>query len=483
MTEPEDLYQNPLVNRYASREMSHIFSDKFKFTTWRKLWLWLAEAEKSVGLNITDEQISSMQNNIENIDFQVAKDFEKELRHDVMAHLKTFGLVAKQAAPIMHLGATSAYVGDNTDLIVIKEAMKLVTSRLVSFIFSLRDRALRLSDMPCIGYTHFQPAQPTTVGKRLCLYLQDLAMDYEAIDHFIQQLPFRGIKGATGNQTSFLELMGGNRSAVDKIQNDLLQKSGFKKILTISGQTYTRKIDSQASSLLSHLAESLSKFASDFRLMQHIGEWEEGMEINQIGSSAMPYKQNPMKSERICSLSRFVMSLPTSLSITASSQWFERTLDDSANKRLAIPQAFLAVDSMLILATNIAKKMKVFEYQINQNLMKHLPFFMTENILMEGVKKGGNRQELHEIIRKESFLTIAQIKEGGENNLVKRLQKRTEFGKIEPRTWERLSKPNRYIGRATELSQKFITKELDPLLSHAKENGYADNHQDIELKV
>lgn len=470
-----DIYADPLVARYASKEMLSIFSDQTKFSTWRKLWLYLAEAQKEEGVEISDEQIQQMRINLNSIDFDRASQLERELRHDVMAHVRTFAEAAPKAAPIIHLGATSAFVGDNTDLIQMKKAMHLVKKKLITLIGCFRDRAMRLNDLVCLGYTHFQPAQPTTVGKRLAAYLQDLILDYHAIDRFIEELPFRGIKGATGTQMSFLYLLGGDRNKVDRIQKSVMEKAGFKRMLTITGQTYTRKIDYQAASLLSALAQSLSKFANDFRLMQHKMEWEEGMEEQQIGSSAMAYKRNPMRTERIGSLARYAISLPFSLAYTSSTQWLERTLDDSANKRLAIPHIFLAMDSMLTLAIDVVSRMKVYERVIEKNLAEQLPFFMTENLLMQAVKQGGDRQKLHEVIRQMSFEVAKAIKEqGSENDLIDRLKNHVAFKNISEQTWKTISKSHHYAGRAAELVNRFISEEIDPILEDQDEQIETD---------
>ena len=465
-----DIYADPLVARYASKEMLTIFSDQTKFSTWRKLWLYLAEAQKEEQVEISDEQIQEMRLHLNSIDFDKAAEFERKLRHDVMAHVRTFAEAAPKAAPIIHLGATSAFVGDNTDLIQMKKAMHLIKQKLIVLISCFRDRAMRLSDLVCLGYTHFQPAQPTTVGKRLASYLQDLILDYHAIDRFIDEIPFRGIKGATGTQMSFLYLLGGDRTKVDRIQKSVMQKAGFNRMLTITGQTYTRKIDYQAASLLSGLAQSLAKFANDFRLMQHKMEWEESMEQDQIGSSAMAYKKNPMRTERICSLARYAISLPFSLAYTSSTQWLERTLDDSANKRIAIPHSFLTLDSMLTLAIDVVSRMKVYERVIEKNLAEHLPFFMTENLLMQAVKQGGDRQKLHEVIRQVSFEASKAIKEEGrENDLIDRLKKHNAFKNISEQTWKTISKSHHYAGRAAELVNRFISEEIDPILEDKDE--------------
>ncbi len=457
-------YENPLISRYASGEMSQIFSSDFKFQTWRKLWIHLAESEKELGLPISQEQIDEMKAHISPINYEEAKKREKEVRHDVMAHVYAFGLHCPAAAGIIHLGATSCYVGDNTDLIQMKEALLLVKSRLMLLIKNLRDFAVEYKSMPTLGFTHYQPAQLVTVGKRACLWIQELMLDLENLNHVIDNLPFRGVKGTTGTQASFLELFDGDHEKVRKLDEEVTRKCGFRRKLTITGQTYTRKIDSFVLSSLSNIAQSLSKFSTDIRLLQNLKEVEEPFEKSQIGSSAMAYKRNPMRSERIGSLARFVESLTHSTAFTASTQWFERTLDDSANKRLAVPQAFLAMDAMLILANNVSSGFVVYPKVIHKRVMEELPFMATENVIMASVKKGGNRQELHERIRSHSMEAGKRVKQDGLNNdLIDRIIADPEI----PVGAEDLSgilSPEKYVGRSPELVDEFISKEVDPLL-------------------
>ena len=473
-------YENPLVSRYASKQMSFLFSPQFKFETWRKLWIVLAESEKELGLNITQKQIEELNQFQKNINFEEAQQQEKKVRHDVMAHVHAYGLQCPSAAPIIHLGATSCYVGDNTDLIQMKEALKIIKSRLYQTIEHLANFALKYKDLPTLGFTHYQPAQLTTVGKRTCLWIQELLLDTEELDFVLNTLPFRGVKGTTGTQASFLELFDGNDSKVQELDKKVTQKMGFHKKLTITGQTYTRKIDSRILQLLSSISQSLSKFSTDIRLLQNLKEIEEPFEKHQIGSSAMAYKRNPMRSERISSLARFVQSLVQSAAFTASTQWFERTLDDSANKRIAIPQAFLALESMLILSTNVSSNLVVYPKTIHQRIMQELPFMATENILMACVKKGGNRQELHEIIRTHSMEAAKKVKtEGLNNDLLIRLANDNNID-ISQAEIDTILKPENFTGRSASLTQEFIQNEVQPLL---KENAEFLNLQEEQLKV
>ena len=394
-----DVYSNPLISRYSSDDMSMMFSPRKRIETWRKLWLALAESEQELGLKITKAQLNEMKKGISNIDWDAINIREKECRHDVMAHVYGFGLAAPKAAPIIHLGATSCYVTDNADLIIFREALKMVASKLAAVIGKLGDFAKKYKKLPTLGFTHFQPAQPTTVGKRATLWAQDFVLDLNEIEHRIDTLPLRGAVGTTGTQASYLELFNGDHAKVKKLNNAIAKKMGFKKLLDVCGQTYTRKLDSQILADLATVAESACKFATDIRLLASRKEIEEPFEKKQIGSSAMAYKRNPMRSERICSLSRFVMSMPINAYMTHSTQWMERTLDDSANRRLSLPQAFLAVDAVLELCANVADGLVVYPKVIDKNIRAELPFMATENILMEAVKRGGNRQELHEQIR------------------------------------------------------------------------------------
>lgn len=470
-------YENPLISRYASQKMSYLFSPQFKFSSWRKLWVYLAEAQKELGLNISQEQIEEMKAHVDDIDFEEAEKNEKKFRHDVMAHVHAFAKVAPKAAPIIHLGATSAYVGDNTDLIQMKEALILTREKILSALYFLKQFALQYLHLPTLSYTHFQAAQPTTLGKRACLWMQDLLLDLEELDFILKTMPFRGIKGTTGTQASFLQLFEGDHEKVEKLAEIVKKKAGFEKDLSITGQTYTRKIDSRISKALSSIAESASKFSFDLRLLAHKKEVEEPFESNQIGSSAMAYKRNPMRAERIGSLARFVMALEASTAYTASSQWFERTLDDSANKRLAVPQAFLGVDAILNIYANVASAMVVYDKVIAKNLEAELPFMLTENVLMECVKKGGNRQELHEEIRLLSMKAAERVKkEGKDNNLIE-LMAQSKTIDLSKKEIETLMKPEKYIGRSVEIAKKFIEEEVNVYLK-----DYVPSQSD-DLKV
>jgi adenylosuccinate lyase len=471
-------YINPFEERYASKEMLYLFSPHFKFTTWRKLWIALAEAEKELGLNISDEQIREMKDNIENIDFEYAKEMEKKFKHDVMAHIHTFAKAAPKAAPIIHLGATSAFVGDNTDLIILKEAFNLIISRLINSINNLTNFSLQYKDLPTLGFTHFQPAQPTTVGKRACLWLQDLLIDLKEIEHFLENLRFRGVKGTTGTQASFMELFEANQKKVTSLDIIVSKKMGFNKVFTITGQTYTRKIDSMALKILAGIAESAHKFATDIRLLQGLKEVEEPFEKNQIGSSAMAYKRNPMKCERICSLARYVITNAINGNLTHSIQWFERTLDDSANRRIVIAETFLAIDSILLILNSVTKNIVVNERIIKNNLDRELPFMATENIIMEAVKKGENRQVMHSIIRDLSLEAGYKIKNGLENTLIDDLANHNKIPLTKEEILE-LLKPEMFIGRAKEQVESFINGEVIPKLEKYKHL----NKKIDELKV
>lgn len=457
-------FESPLIKRYSSKEMSFIFSPQFKFQTWRKLWIALAESEQELGLDITDEQIEQLRANEKNINFDVAEAEEKRRRHDVMSHVHAYGVQCPQAKGIIHLGATSAYVGDNTDLIQMKEALIFTRRRLCKVIASLSRFALDYKEMPQLGATHFQAAQLTTVGKRACLWIQDLVIDLEEIDHLIEILPFRGVKGTTGTQASFLELFEGDHSKVVALDNKVTNKAGFSRKLTITGQTYTRKWDARVNATLSSLAQSLSKFSTDMRLMAGLKELEEPFEKDQIGSSAMAYKRNPMRSERIGSLARFVMAQVNSTAFTQATQWFERTLDDSANKRLAIPEAFLAIDAMLIIAENVTNGIVVYPKIVEKRVMAELPFMATENIIMAAVKKGGDRQELHEDIRVLSMEAGKNVKvEGGENDLLERILASDKFNLTHEDLNEILD-TRKFVGRSPEQVTEFIEDEVLPYL-------------------
>ena len=417
-----DQYENPLISRYASREMSHLWSAQRKFSTWRRLWVMLAEAEAELGLAITPAQISQLRENVENIDFAAADAHERRLRHDVMAHVHAYGDVCPGARGIIHLGATSCYVTDNTDLILLREALQMVAGRLAAVIDRLSEFAAQYRDLACLAFTHLQPAQPTTVGKRACLWAYDLALDLQEIEHRIEQLRARGVKGTTGTQASFLELFGGDHDKVRQLDRLVAEKMGFADTYEVTGQTYTRKIDAQILAALSGIAQSAHKAATDLRLLAGRKEMEEPFESDQIGSSAMAYKRNPMRSERICAIARYAISLESSAADTAATQWLERTLDDSANRRLVLPQSFLAIDAILILYQNIASGLVVYPKVIGKHLAEELPFMATENILMATVAAGGDRQDLHERIRKHSQAAASVVKQQGQaNDLLERL--------------------------------------------------------------
>lgn len=465
----KEIYSNPLAERYSSKEMLEIFSPKFKFSTWRKLWYTLAETEKELGLAITDEQLAEMKANINNIDYELADEMEKKFRHDVMAHVHTFGTIAPKAMPIIHLGATSAYVGDNTDLIQIKEGLNILKKKLINVMDSLAKFSNEYKDLPTLGFTHFQAAQLTTVGKRATLWLQSLILDLEELEFRQDTLRFRGVKGTTGTQASFQELFNGDYKKVKELDEKVAEKMGFNKRFLVTGQTYDRKIDSEISNLLSNIAQSAHKFTNDLRLLQHLKEIEEPFEKNQIGSSAMAYKRNPMRSERISSLAKFIIALQQSTAMTASTQWFERTLDDSANKRLALPQAFLAVDAILIIWKNILEGLVVYPKMIEKHIMAELPFMATEYIIMEGVKKGGDRQELHELIRVHSMEAGKQVKvEGLENDLIERIINDVSFDIDREKLMEILD-PKNFIGFAPAQVVDFLESEVYPILEKNKE--------------
>jgi len=460
----KNTYESPLLSRYSSGEMLFLFSPQFKHQTWRKLWIWLAEGEKELGLPITDEQIAELKAHESDINWEEAAAEEKRRRHDVMAHVHAYGLQAPKAKGIIHLGATSAYVGDNTDLIQMQQGLIFIRRRICKVIDKLSGFALQHKALPILGRTHFQAAQLTTVGKRAALWIQDLLIDLEEINHLIEVLPFRGVKGTTGTQASFMELFNGDHEKIKKLDFYVTQKAGFKKVLAITGQTYTRKWDYIVNNVLASLATGLSKFATDLRLMQGLKEVEEPFEKEQIGSSAMAYKRNPMRSERICSLARFVISMPQSTAYTQSTQWFERTLDDSANKRLAIPEAFLASDAMLILAENIAGGMVVHSKIIERHINEELPFMATENILMEAVKKGGDRQILHEEIRQLSQQAAYAVKEEGkDNDLLERILASKKFG-LERKDLDCILDLRKFVGRAPEQTEEFVNIEARPAI-------------------
>ena len=464
-----DRYVSPLSERYASREMQYIFSPDKKFRTWRRLWIALAETEKELGLNITDEQIEEMKSHADDINFEVAKEREKVVRHDVMSHVYAYGVQCPKAKGIIHLGATSCYVGDNTDIIIMAEALKLVRTKLVNVIAELAKFAEEQKNQPTLAFTHFQPAQPTTVGKRATLWMQEFEMDLEDLEYVLGSLKLLGSKGTTGTQASFLELFDGDQETIDKIDPMIAEKMGFKACYPVSGQTYSRKVDTRVLNVLAGIAASAHKFSNDIRLLQHLKEIEEPFEKTQIGSSAMAYKRNPMRSERIASLSRYVMIDALNPAITSATQWFERTLDDSANKRLSIPEGFLAIDGILDLCLNVVDGLVVYPKVIEKHMMAELPFMATENIMMDAVKAGGDRQELHERIRELSMEAGRTVKvEGKDNDLLERIAADPAFNL----TIEELRKsmePSRYVGRAKEQTTAFIEKTVQPVLDAHKE--------------
>ncbi|GGF02075.1 adenylosuccinate lyase [Chishuiella changwenlii] len=472
-------YQNPLESRYCSDEMLYIFSPDKKFSTWRQLWIALAEIEKELGLDITDEQIQELKDNATNIDYEVAAAYEKKFRHDVMAHVHAYGDVAPSAKAIIHLGATSAFVGDNTDLIQIRDGFQHIKGQLINVIDGLGKFAREYKDLPTLGFTHFQPAQLTTVGKRATLWLQSVLLDLEELEFRIETLRFRGVKGTTGTAASFKELFDGDYSKVKALDKKLSERFGFKNVFAVSGQTYDRKVDAQALELLSNIAQSAHKFTNDLRLLQNLKEIEEPFEKNQIGSSAMAYKRNPMRSERISSLAKYVMSLASSPAMVAATQWFERTLDDSANKRLAIPQAFLAIDAILIIWNNILDGLVVYPKIIEKHIAEELPFMATEYIIMEGVKNGGDRQELHEIIRTHSMEAARQVKmEGKANDLIERIIADDNV-KIDKEKLVELLDPKNFTGFASEQTEEFLKDLVDPIIEENK--ALLGAHTDLKV--
>ncbi len=464
-----DVYLNPLVERYGTKEMLENFSPNKKFSTWRKLWIALAESEKELGLDITEEQISEMKKYVNDINYDVAAKRELEVRHDVMAHVYAFGVQAPLAAPIIHLGATSAYVGDNTDLIQIKDGYEILKKKFVNIFKNMSDFAMENKDLPTLGFTHFQAAQLTTVGKRATLWLQSLMLDFEELEFRMNNMRFRGVKGTTGTQASFEELFNGDYDKVKKLDIMVSEKLGFDRRFMVTGQTYDRKIDSETLNLLSNIAQTAHKITNDIRLLQHLKEIEEPFGKKQIGSSAMAYKRNPMRSERISSLAKFVIAMQQSTAMTSSTQWFERTLDDSANKRLSVPQAFLAVDSILVILQNIFDGMVVYPKMIERRIMSELPFMATEYIIMEGVKNGGDRQELHERIREHSMEAGKQVKiEGKNNDLIERILKDDYFN-IDKEKLTSILNPKNFIGFAPQQTKEFVTKEIIPIIEKNKD--------------
>ena len=462
-------YESPLNSRYASKEMQYIFSPDKKFSTWRKLWIALAQSEKELGLDITDEQIDEMKEHIYDINYDVAREQEKKVRHDVMAHVHAFGVQCPKAKPIIHLGATSCYVGDNTDIIIMTEAMELVKKKLVSLINELSKFAKANKDLPTLAFTHFQPAQPTTVGKRATLWLEDLLMDLEDVEFQLSRAKLLGCKGTTGTQASFMELFEGDHEKCKMLDRLIAEKMGYKDSFPVSGQTYPRKLDSQMLNTLSLIAQSAYKFSNDIRLLQHLKHIEEPFEKSQIGSSAMAYKRNPMRSERIGALSRYVIVDALNPAITASTQWFERTLDDSANKRISVPEAFLAVDAILSLYINVVDGLVVYDKVIYQQFMKEIPFMATENIMMDAVKRGGDRQDLHEKIRVYSMEAGKRVKvEGKDNNLIELIAKDSAFGMTKEEI-EAVLKPENFVGRAPEQVDDFLNDCVNPVIEANKD--------------
>ena len=474
-----NLYNSPLNSRYASKEMSYIFSDDMKFTTWRKLWVALAECEKELGLNITDEQINELKAHIDNINYEDAIKREKEVRHDVMSHVYAYGLQCPSAKGIIHLGATSCYVGDNTDVIIMRDALLLVKKKIVTVLDRLSKFAMQYKDMPTLGFTHFQPAQLTTVGKRATLWMQDLVMDIENIDHLLSTLKLRGVKGTTGTQASFMNLFEGDEAKVKALDKMVAEKMGFDKSFGVTGQTYPRKLDSIILNTLSEVAQSAYKFSNDLRLLQNMKEMEEPFEKHQIGSSAMAYKRNPMRSERMGALARYVIVDALNPAITASTQWFERTLDDSANKRISVAEAFLALDGVLNLYINISENMVVYDKVIAAHVNNELPFMATENIIMESVKRGGDRQELHERIREHSMAAAQRVKgEGLDNDLIKRIIADDSFN-LSKEEILAIIDPTKFVGRAPSQVVEFIDEYITPIIEDNKDA--VDIHSEINV--
>ena len=468
-------YQNPLTGRYASREMSYNWSPQRKHSTWRRLWLALAESEKELGLPITDQQLEQMRAHLDDIDFEAAAKKEAELRHDVMSHIHVFGALCPDARPIIHLGATSCFVTDNTELIQMRDGLKIILGKLLKVIAILADVAEKYKDMPTLGFTHYQPAQLTTLGKRFSLYLQDFVMDATRVREEIEKIPFRGVKGTTGTQASFMELFHGDQEKVRRLDQLVSGKMGFSSSIALSGQTYTRKVDFYVLSVLSGIAQSAYKMAGDIRLLANLKEIEEPFEKSQVGSSAMAYKRNPMRSERVCSLSRYLMSLPVNAAMTHSTQWFERTLDDSANRRIVLGEAFLTADVILSLAANICNGIQVWPKVIHSHIMAELPFMATENILMEAVRAGGDRQDLHEAIRSHSMEAGKVVKaEGKPNDLIERLANDPLFAKVAP-MFKDILDPKLFIGRAPQQVEDYLAGTVRPLIAsfskEVKETG------------
>ena len=474
-------YSNPLTERYCSKDMSYIFSPQLKFSTWRKLWIALAEGEKELGINITDEQIEELKAHVNDINFDDAKRIEREVRHDVMSHVQAYGLQCPKAKGIIHLGATSAYVGDNTDVIQMNEALKLIRIKLVNLINNLKQFALKNKDIATLGFTHFQAAQLTTVGKRATLWAQDLIIDLEDLNYRLENMKLRGVKGTTGTQASFVALFEGDNAKIKELDKIVCNKMGFESSYAVSGQTYTRKLDSQVLNVLAGIAQSMHKMTNDIRLLQHLKELEEPFEKKQIGSSAMAYKRNPMRSERISSLSKFIIAESISPAMVEATQWLERSLDDSANKRLSIPQAFMAADAILEIGINVTDGLVVYESMINKHINEELPFMATENILMEAVKRGGDRQELHEEIRELSMKAAYRVKhEGLNNNLIDLILESDKFNMLKREEISDILDPMKFVGRAPEQVVEFVEEYLDPAIEPFKE--YLGN-VDVDLKI
>ncbi|MGN0642180.1 MAG: adenylosuccinate lyase [Huintestinicola sp.] len=472
-------YESPFCTRYASKEMQYIFSADKKFTTWRRLWVALARAEMKLGLNVTEEQVAELEANIDNIDYSVAAEREKLVRHDVMAHVYTYGQVCPKAAGIIHLGATSCYVGDNTDIIIMRDALQLVLRKMITVVKQLSDFADKYKDMPALAYTHLQPAQLTTVGKRATLWINELLMDIDELEYRISGLKLLGSKGTTGTQASFMELFDGDTAKIKSLEKMIAEEMGFDAVVPVSGQTYSRKIDAQILATLGGIGQTAMKFANDMRILQNFKEMEEPFEKNQIGSSAMPYKRNPMRCERICALARYLMIDTLNPSFTAGTQWFERTLDDSANKRISVAEGFLAADAILNIMINVTSNLVVYPKVIRQRIMRELPFMASENIMMDAVKKGGNRQELHEKLRTYAMEAGKQVKEEGlENDLIERVLADPSFG-LERHEIEAILKPENFTGRSSEQVTEFIAECVKPVL-----DKYSDmTHESAEINV
>ena len=478
MERNRDGYVSPLSTRYASREMQYLFSDNNKFRTWRRLWIALAEAERELGLHITEEQIDELKAHAEDVNYDVAEARERVVRHDVMSHVYAYGQQCPQAEGIIHLGATSCYVGDNTDLIILRDASRLVLKKAAQVLRNLADFARRYKDLPCLGYTHLQPAQLTTVGKRATLWMNELMMDMENLEHQVATLRFRGAKGTTGTQASFMELFEGDEEKVRALDRMVAERMGSARSVAVCGQTYSRKTDAYFLAALSGFAQSACKFATDLRILQSFEEMEEPFEASQIGSSAMPYKRNPMRSERICALARYVIQDAVNPAMTAATQWMERTLDDSANKRIAVSEAFLAVDAILEIYMNVTAGLVVYDRVVSRRVMEKLPFMATENIMMEAVKRGGNRQELHEALREHSHAAARRVKlEGGQNDLIDRIVADPLFPLTRGEIEEQMA-PEKYVGRAPSQVTEFLDQEVAPLLAR-----YPDEDIHGELNV